>query len=265
MAGQITFFKKNRADLSFSHVTITASEGQDYVGFLRNRQISSGWATTGSSDAMNTTIEVDLVDPNEVDSIILVGHNFKSYKIENWNGSAWVPFTTPIDVTTEMKSTSYHSVTEGIITKVRLTIRGTQVADDDKFLSEFVITSKIGTLEGWPVIKEPTNSRDRKTVKMLSGKYSVRESVGAFTTKLQVKLWNISSDLDIVEELYASNDGFLLWLSGGREDQFAQVRQGYRLEDLPLMKCSNEYVPEFDKGLYKSGVNITIEMKEVVD
>lgn len=264
---QIIFFNKNRIDLSFDQVVLTASEGQDFVDFVRNRSLNSGWATTGSADANNTTFIVDMVDSNEVSSIILNGHNFKSYKIEKWDpiGSSFVAFTPAIDETSTDETTSRHVVTDGIFSKFKITIRGTQVVDDDKYLAELIVTQDLGQLEGWPVIQDPVNSRNRKINKMLSGKSDVRENVGSFSTKLKVNILKSDADLAIFESLFLANEGFHVWLCGGDESQFSSVRLGYRKKDLPLMKCSNEYKAGFYAGLYKSGIVSEVDLVEVID
>jgi hypothetical protein len=144
-----------------------------------------------------------------------------------------------------------------------LTVR--LVADADKYLFQFISTTQIGQLQGWPVIKSPTVSRNRKTNKMLSGKILVKENIGAFTTSLTVKILSIDNDLTIIESMYASNEGFLVWLCGGDESQFKNERIGYRLEDIYLMKCTNEWRPEWSDGLYTSGMKINIQLKESVN
>jgi hypothetical protein len=191
MSSQIIFFRKNRLDLSFDSPSIVASQGNDFVNYLRNRSLRSGWITTGSVDADNTTIIADLGDATPVTDIILNVHNFKSYKIETWNAIAetWDAFATPINTTTNTDTTSVHHMVETIVSKIKITIRGTMVANDDKTLTDLIVTSRLGQLNGWPIIKKPTLSRGRKKSMMLSGKTSVREGIGSFSCSLSVAIW----------------------------------------------------------------------------
>lgn len=265
MAGQIRFFEKNKADFSDMNVIVSASQGQTYADRVRDRSNNTAWVTTGSVDADNTTFEIDFGDTKRIDSILLLKHNFKSYEIEYWNGSAWTAFPTPIDETVFAGESSFHQFTAVETTGVKLTIRGTQIVDDEKKLYQFVCTEEIGQFNAWPVIKGAKTSRNRTRQKMLSGKENIREQVGAFSCSLSVAILSDSDDLDIIEALHDANEGFLVWLSGGDEAQFSSPRKGYRLEDLFLMKCVTELTNEFFKGIYPNGLVVKFDLVEVVD
>jgi hypothetical protein len=264
MAGQIIFFEKSKCDISNPNVVTTASQGDDYADYILNRNNDIKWVTTGSVDADNTTIEVDMVDENPISDILLVNHNFKSFKVEYWNGSAWTTFSTPIDQTTNTASTNRFSFTEVSTTKLKLTVRGTQTANEDKYLGQFIATRLIGQLSTWPTIKKPVHSRNKQSSPMLSGKEFIAENVGGFSVDLAIKILSDATDLAVIEELFDSNEGFLVWLCGGDESQFTTARKGYRLQDVYLMKCKNDYTPELYKGLYKSGYKIDLNLEEVV-
>jgi hypothetical protein len=264
MSGQIIFFEKSAADFSNPNIAATASQGSDYALYALNRNDASAWITTGSVDADNTTWEVDFVDPRDVSEIIIADHNFKSFKVEYWDGSAYQAFPTAIDLTTNTANTNWFSFASTSASKIRVTVRGTQVADSDKRMFNFIATNLIGQLEGWPVISRPQISKNKQKTVMLSGRLSVAENVGAFSCVLKVANWKSPADLTVVETLFDSPNGFLVWLCGGDETQFSSVRQGYRLKDIPLMKCTNEYEPEWVQGLYKTGMSIELNLSEVV-
>lgn len=263
MGEQIIFYRMSKADFANDNITATASQGNDYAAYPLNRSNESAWVTTTSVDADNTTWEVDWADPKTVDNIILVGHNFKSYNVKYWNGAAYVAFSPAIVETVNTVSTNSYEVTEVETTKIQIEILGTQVADADKYLRQFIATEKIGQLASWPVMK-PVLGRNRKSSKMLSGKQSIRESVGNYDLALAVKILSIADDLEIIEDLYYSNSGFLVYPCGGNESQFKSVRRGYRLEDIFLMKCADEWKPVYNTGIYVNGMKISIKLKEVV-
>lgn len=265
MGAGILFFKKNNLDFSNENVVITASQGQDYVDFVRNRSNRSAWLTTGSVDADNTTFEVDFGQEVLIDDILLIKHNFKNYNVKYWNGSSYVNFSPAISETTNTATTTRYAVTQVGTTKILLTILGTMVANEDKRLFQFIATTKIGQLSGYPVIKDPVLGRNRLKSQMLSGKQFIRENIGNFSVKLQLPIYSNDEDLTIFEELFDSNEGFLVWLCGGDASQFRNERQAYRLEDIFLMKCTSEYKPEWYKGLYTTGQVVKIELGEVVD
>lgn len=267
MSATILVTKKNKLDISDDVVTVTASQAQDFVDFIRNGLNTSAWVTTGSVDADNTTIEVDFVNQVDLDTIGLVKCNFKSYTIKYWNGSSYVNFSTTIAPTNNSTPSPIHEFTKVTTTKILLTILGTFVADSEKKLFQLIASEKLGAgrLNGWPEIKNSTFNRQRISAKMLSGKIGLKEQIGAFSFEWNVKVYSDSSDLDIFERMYLSNNSFLVLLSGGDETQFSSRRMPYRNEDWLKMKCSDEYTTDWYKGLYRSGQVVNVKLVEVVD
>lgn len=265
MSAQIRFFEKNKCDFTNPNASASASQGNTYASFLLDRSNRTAWVTSGSVDADNTTVTIDFTENRYIDSILLLKTNVKSYTLKYWNGTTYVDFATAIDVTNNAEAVIFHSVTEVSTSRIQLTIRGTMVADEDKYIYQFICTSQIGQLAGWPIIKKPTHNLNRIVSKMLSGRVHVVESVGGFQMELAVENWSSDADLTIVERLFTISKGFHVWICGGDEDQFSSVRLGYRLEDFPLMRPTNNYVPEFAKGLYQSGLKIVIQLSECTE
>lgn len=265
MAQQIRFFEKNKGDFSDQAVVLTASQGNDYTERATDRNDATAWMTTGSVDSDNTTFEMDFGETKRIDTIMLLKHNFKSYEVQYWDGASWTNFATDIDETNYADASSFHQFAAVETDKIKLTIRGTQTANEDKYLYHFIATEEIGQFNGWPQIKRTTLSRNRLRTKMLSGKESIREQIGAFSCQLTVTTLRDSSDLTLIERLHYQNDGFLVWLSGGDEDQFSSVRRGYRLEDIYLCKCATELVNDWYQGIYSNGIVVKFDLVEVVD
>jgi len=273
MAQQIRFFNKNKIDLSNDIPSITITDavatdtGQDFVDFMRNRNNTSAWLTTGSTDAANTEVLIDMVDDREISEIIIIGHNLKAFTIQYWDGGAYVDFSTAISETINADSTTHFSFTKVSTSLIKIIITGTQVVDADKQIKQLVLTDLLasGQLDGWPIIKRPRHSTNKKTNTMLSGKANVIESVGGFSMDLNVRNWNIDQDIDIVEEIYLGKRGVLVWLGGGDENQFSRAHIGYRKEDLYLMRAVNDYTPEFSGGIYNNGLKQSIKMRESIN
>lgn len=264
MSYQIRFFEKSRSDLEYSIVSATASQGSTYASYALNRSNRNAWITSGSVDADNTTWTVSWTVGQTISEILLVKHNFKAFTIKYWNGSAYVAFSTPISQTVCTEETSWYSFNEVETTSIQITITGTQVVDDEKRLYQFICTNLIGQFNAWPVIDKPMVSKYRQTNAMLSGKSNVYENAGKFSCSLVIEALTDDDDLAIIESLYDSHEGFLVWLCGGSETQFKTIRQGYRLEDIFLMKCSNEYSPLYRDGLYKTGIKIQMDLEETI-
>lgn len=260
----IVFMYKNAADWTNASVVLSATEAPTYVANLQKRSNNIGWMTTGSVDANNTTITCNFNDLVTLTDIVLVNHNFKSFTVKYWDGSAWVDFSTPINETANVDSSSGFNFASVNCTQIQIIITGTQVANTDKRMTQLVASSRIGQLNGWPIIKHPTFNLNKRVNTMLSGKQNINRNLGGFSCTLEVANWSNAADLSVVEQIYGAGYPFLVWLCGGSEAQFSSVRQAYRKQDIFLMQCVNEFTPEWVDGLYKTGMRLQIDLVEVV-
>lgn len=270
MSSQITFYEKNKIDFDNINVEITVTDsvatstGETFVNYIRNRKNTSAWLTTGSADSGNTTLDINAGSLFTVNTIILVGLNWGDYSIQYFNGSTYVDFSTVINESGNIAENKRHQFDSVDIQQIKIIITGTQTVDVDKILKQLIITEELGKFEGWPEIKKPTHSTNKRRTKMLSGKANMTESVGAFSCTLAVKNWKSDEDLTILEEIYSSFEGVLLQLNGFDEAQFSSKRIGYRNEDIFLMKPSDSYRPEWVGGLYVTGMKISMKLEEVI-
>ncbi len=250
MNQQIKFFDKSKCDFGDELVTTLASQGDATSARVLDRSNNTAWLTTGSVDADTTTLVIDFVDLHLIDTIILVKMNFASYKVEYWDGVTYQAFPTAIDVTGNTVDTKSHSFTALETTKIKLTVRGTIVADSDKTLCQVIATKLIGQFAGWPVVDSPILSRNKRISKMLSGKVNIADNLGGFSMKLKFKPTNTAADLALIQSLFYRSEGFLVWPCGGDVDQFTLgAYQGYRLEDVFLVRCQNDWNPELLNGI----------------
>lgn len=272
MSGQIIFFEKNIIDLDNTNVTLTVTDavasntGQTFVNFIRNRNNTSAWMTTGSTDAAGTMLDVNFGQSEDLSEIILIKNNFKAFSIQYWNGSNYINFSNSINQTTNALETNYFNFTAIATDRIRIIITETQVINEDKKLFQLILTNKLltGRLEGWPIIKSPKHSLNKVNTRMLSGKSNIIESVGSFSVSLTVNSYKVANDLDVFEGIYFNRKPYLLWLCGGNELQFASQRIGYRLEDIYLVRPSDDYEPEYMEGVYKLGIKFSIKLQEVI-
>jgi hypothetical protein len=191
-------------------------------------------------------------------------HNFKAFTVKYYNSVSYVDFSTPISETTNTAENNYYSFAAVQTQYIQITITGTMVANADKVLRQFIATELIGQLTGWPVIS-PTLSRNKRISTTLSGKKIIKEATGFRKEKLKIKLTSTDADLTIFETLVYANEGFLYWPCGNLESQFRNERIGYRMEDIYLMKISDEWTPAWYDGLYKTGMQIDVNLEEVAE
>lgn len=270
MASQIIFFEKNKLDIDNESASITVTDlvayndGADFVNRLRNRDNRSAWMTTDSTDAANTQLDIDLGEDEFITDIILVKHNFKSYTIQYWNGSTYINFSTVIAPSNDTKTTSHYNFNKIETDKIRIIIYGTQIADADKELFQLIITDRIAQLNGWPEISGVEFDTSKRVTKMLSGKIHMTESYEAFGFNLTLPVYSDDDDVAVFKNIYERRSGILAWLCGGDETQFKALTKGYRLEDIYLVRPTNDFSAELYKGLYKSGIKINLQFKECI-
>ena len=269
MGQQIRFFGIPPSDYSNQNVSFTVSDpladsdGQDIVNFLRNRNLTSSWLTTGSLDANETELLVDFIDSHALTSLFLVKHNLKSFKLEFFDGAALREFD---NVTDNTKETTEHVFPDGAnVVYIKLTIFGTMIPDADKRITQFLASIQIGQLEGWPEISGMTHTTGMKVSTMLSGKSAISNSVGGTSFDLKVKVEESQADVDLFESLYYMHKrGVMVYVGGGNDSQFRIRVKGYRLEDFYIMKPVKDYRADLYKSLYESGPKIDIKLREVI-
>ena len=165
-------FKKSSMDLSFGGVVITvidavaADTGEANANLVRDRKNTSGWSTTDSTDAAGTIFQVVYEDEIDLDSLFLIGNNFKDYTVEFFDGASWTNFIT---VTGNSNPVNFHEFAKFTAQGIRLIITACFTVDEDKFLSQMITTERIGQFVEKPMVTHEA-SKNRKTLSLISGK-----------------------------------------------------------------------------------------------
>lgn len=263
--GQIIFFEKNKADFEQEFITIVTTEGQDIAIQMLDRSNFTPWVTTDSTDASGTNFIVELIDPREMNNILLLKYNWDTFTIQYWDGvSAFVDFSTPISEVGNTDASTRFEFDTVITSRLKVVISGTQVADAEKFIFQFIATKILGQFNGWPKFVAPTFDRNLVANEMISGKEHHVENVGGYRTGLAVANWKDAADLALIERIFAQQEGVLFWPCGGIETQFSSIRKGYRLEDIFLMRPRKDLVQEWRKGNYFTGMKKNLQLVEVI-
>ena len=262
-------FKKNKIDLDNENITITVTDpiatdtGESLADFVRDRKNSSGWATTDSDDSALTLFQVLFGDQRDIDSIFLIGNNFKDYDLEWFDGTIWQAIITAIVGNSD--PVKFHEFTKILeVQGVRVRINKTFVVDDDKFLSQMIVTESLGEFNQFPMVQHE-GSKNRKRIKLISGKSKVIQNSGATFFSISHKNQIDDNDLFIIETMFNSFSGFLFWPSGGDETQFRTRRIGFRKQDIFLMAATNELENLWGSdGRYCSGTDYNVKLAEIV-
>jgi len=275
ISGGIKFFNQN-SFLSSAGGSVVASSGAVTQNNCIDKNPLSYWRSVGSSDAVTETLTITFPSTT-ISRVALLDHNFKGFNVQYWNGAAFVHFSgvlgldgAKVNVTETIfsKDTAYYEVTPVVTTQLRVQVTQTQVANAEKFLSQAIGTTELGTLAGYPDIKSATHSRNERKKEMLSGKFLVIKGIESFETSLGFDNYppSLSADLDLMVSLFERETPFLIWLCGGRYGSayFRYTLRGYRLKDMFVVQITGDFKMEYRNNTYVTPVSFEVPLKEHV-
>jgi hypothetical protein len=275
--GHYKIFDKSRC-LGKDGATITASSGGSSADFALDQNSETSWRSSGSNDLTTETIEVSFTS-QEISRIFLLGHNLKDYDIMYDLSGVWTHFASVVGIggslaniteTTFAQDTSYYEFTPVTTTKIRIRANKTQVANEEKYIGQIVVTTEIATLAGWPRVKGLDLNRNARSVKTLSGFYSIQKSLEVPSFDFEFKDYPANStysvDIDTMMELEDREEPFLIWLCGGKFGStfFKYTLRGWRLKDLFQMQVSKAIRVAYSDGIYSNQINAKVEFEAVI-
>lgn len=277
ISGGVKFFARSKC-LVNDDTTINASTGQASADRCIDRNPITYWRSVGSNDLITEELEIVFMEDQTFDRIFLQDHNFKSYNIQYYSGGTYVHFAnvsgldgslSNITQTVYSKDTSYYEFDEVTASKIRIQILTTQTANEQKYLSQVIVTSELGTLQGYPEIKGAELNRQIKANKMLSGRVLADKSDEVFEVDLDFKNYpaSLEDDIDLMFSLHDMDATFLIWLCGGRygSNYFRQQMRGYRLRDIYPVQMIASVKPIYSNNVFVNTVNLGVQFKEAVD
>lgn len=262
ITGGVKFFDLNAAWLNNGgSIVDVLGTGSSVVNYLLGKSRYTYWSSVGSNDSTTETLNV-IFSSYAVTRIIVVGHNWKQFTAKYWNGSAYVDFTSVVGLdgalaggiseTAFADNTAYYEVASATTTRVQFTITKTQTANAEKTATFIIVTSELGTLQGFPKITAPV-SRNPQQMKMPSGKSKIVKAPESFDMTLGFSPYPASSsymaDLDLIYQLHDRDTPFLMWPCGGRRgtNYFKYALRQLRLQDIFYAQLATDI-----SGLYSS-------------
>ena len=270
--GGVKFFDKNKA-LFRDGSTASASTNDSAAKFMLDISKYTRWESIGSNDSTTETITINLGTATTLDRLILTEHNFKAYTVK-YNGGTDFVNVSNLDVdlvggiveTAHDKDTSYYKFDSVSVSSITISVDTTQVANAEKYLTQFVATVELGTFAGFPRVQNVLHNRNIKGSKALSGKNVIQKGYETTTFRMNFKSYPVQADITLVESLHEREDSFMVWLCGGRygTDHFTIEQRGWRLKDLYNMQLSRPLGANYEKGIYQNGVNTSLALVEVI-
>lgn len=280
ITGGIKFFEPNK-NLFQDGATGTATSGESLINRALDKNPLTKWRSTGSNDLTTETLTITLSEASTIDRILLVDHNWKEFTVKYDSGGGFTDFTTVVGIdgalgggiaeTAFADDVAYYefdSVTG--VTDIQITVTKTQVADEEKFISQIVTTEELGTFQGFPRISNLTRTRNERAKRVLSGRSIIQKSVE--TTRFTINFrdyppsGNFSADLDVGFTLFDREDNFLVWPSGGKRgtSSFKYTLRNFRLIDLLEMQVSRNISMGYRSNVYVNPVNLRVPLVEAV-
>lgn len=278
ITGGVKFFDTSQC-LGVNGAVGTASNGQSTAQYALDRNPYTYWYTDGSSDAMTETLTVDFGQTVLISRILLLIHNFKGFNIKYDLSGTWTAFTSVkgldgslsgITETAFADGSSYYEFDAVTTGQIQISVTTTQVVNAEKFLSQVIVTSEIGTFQGFPIVKGIVLDRNSKVRRTISGKTSVIK--GDESAAFQVDFAGYPSavaynvDIDLALTLHDRDTPFLVWLCGGRRgtNYFNYTLRGFRLQDVIPMQITKAYQLAYSQNVYVNSLNASMALEESI-
>jgi len=291
ISGGIKFYEENEASIK-KEATATATTNPEYAEYMLTDDLTTRWESGPSDDATVETIEVRFQTVVSINRLFLIEHNFKSVLIEYDAAGMWQIPTHVIGINgdhrfflktalnqfltddsgrylfcgPELYPSTYCEFDTVVTSKIRLTVEKTQIPNSTKYLTRFVATNEIGTLQGYPAITNLMHTRQTHGLKTPSGKFNVNYGKKRCSFDLEFAPCQNQDDLTLIETLFERNSAFMVWLCGGRtgEVYFPRKFSGFDLRDLYTMKIVSDLSAGYTGDIYLNGVNMTVSFVESV-
>lgn len=274
ITGGIKFFDLNFAD-SKTGASAAASSGNPSVGFVLDRNQYTVWRSVGSDDTIAETLEITLSESKTFDRLFLIHHNFKQFTVQYWD-SGWTDFANIIGIngvtaaqiseTTYDANSAYYEFDEVSTNRILITATKTQIVDEQKFLNSFAATSELGTLDGFPIVKNATKDKKLRKSILLNGRSHVNKSIEVMRFSIDFKNYPppLQADLDLIYNLFDRDDNFLTWICGGRNGNpyFGYQLRGFRIEDVIETQVVNIFKDSYRNNFYNGTVRLKLKLEE---
>lgn len=277
ITGHIKFFDKSRC-LEKDGATAVASSGTPSATYALDQNTDTVWRSSGSNDLTTETYTFTF-EVQEISRLFIKRMNLKGFTVKYDVSGVWTDFTSVfgldgskanISETAFADNTAYYEFAPVTTGSVQITMTTTQVADQEKYFSEVIVTNEIGTFLGFPLTKDIEITRNNRSKKTLSGLYSIQKSIEVASFDIQFKDYPstavYNADMDLIMNLHDREEPFLVWLCGGKRGNsfFKYTLRGFRLQDIYQMQVSKAYKLGYTHNIYSAQVNAKVELEQSI-
>lgn len=276
ISGGIKFFETSQ-NLLVDGAIISASSGQPAANYALDKNPVTYYRSVSSNDLTTETLEVTFMGDKTINRLLLLDINWKEFNVQYDLAGVWTHFTgvsgldgakSNVSETTFADNSAYYEMAQVTTSKIRIQVLKTQTANEQKYISQIIATSELGTLQGYPKIESPSIDRSSRVKRALGGRVNVQKSDETFGWTLNFQNYppNLTADMDLMMELHDRETPFIVWLCGGRRGTtyFRYTLRGFRLKDAVTMQVTRSLSPSYNENVYILGLNNQIELREHV-
>lgn len=255
--GNIKFYDKNLLDSTCTYTFTSATSAN--AMFLYDNDTKTKLSSSGSTDLIPEVWIVEFTQTKSFNRVFIGGHNIKSGKVEYWNGSAYVDFSTPASLTANAIDGSLFEFNTVNTTKIKLTMNTTMIANSQKSVTELRVFRELGSVSmnpskvknEWPDASKEYATSNGGTVFVYFGE--------KFKTKLSFTKAS-AADVALFRSLKERGEPFYVYLCGGID---TYTEEFWRPSDMYFVIYTSEMTSELIGGLHAGIVKIDVTLKEV--
>lgn len=268
MTNGVSFFDKSLC-LFKDGAIATASTNPAAENLVLGQDKYYRWESSGSDDSQTETITITFPNAVEISRLFVLGHNLKNFSITTADGSFLnvnsldATGGTGISETAYNRSTAYYEFTPVTLNDLTITMNTTQTVDAEKFVTQIIATNEIGTLRGFPNVSEIGIDRNLIKDKSITGRSIIEKGHEVVGFSMSLNSYPHQEDIDILDALHNRENPFLVWLCGGKPDNFRLKQRGWRLEDVYQMQVAGAIANGYEKNVYTLGARARYSFEEV--
>jgi len=267
VTGGIKFLYENK----IKDGSAVGSTGNASAKYALDLDVDTYWRSVGSNDTTTETLTVTF-DTQTIDRVLLLDCNFKGFTVKYLSGASYVHFSNVIGIggvaktniteTSFSENSAYYEFDSVSTGGLQISIDTTQTTNAEKYISQFIGSSEIGTFVGYPEVSKISVDRNSRSKKTLSGRYSVQKSLETMGYSIKFKNYPTSSvynvDIDLAITLLESESPFIIYPCGGRYESkhFTTAIPGFRLKDAKLVQVIKGYRLKYLKNIYTNPMDL---------
>jgi hypothetical protein len=233
----IQFYDNNTINVEATYTFTSATNSLSFFLYDENRL--NKLTSLGSNDSTDEVYQINYSESKTFDAIHIDNHNVKAGKIEYWNGSSWMNFSTPITYSGETESTHFHIFNSVSTTAIRLTMNTTQTVNSEKYVGQLRAISLLGEVSSNPSEFDPNFYQKRTLNETATGK-TVSVNFGESYRAEYFFTDANSTDVTLFESLKNRTDSFYVYNCGG-VSTFTDLF--FRLQDIFRVTLVNDFKP----------------------